>query len=230
MGVFGTIPAPVHLTGHSPLLSLFGRPASHSIGPPLWVPGPWMLYHCFLWEAGNWMTGYLLQQHPVLEKSSFHSYPPIILHSTTPVVTLQTSGANRPHVGRSKFWLKSIFGPIQMLPSKLWGQERSWSHCTFTRALRAFWKIIIMLKGIVHPQIKILSLFTLTHVIPNLFDCTSFFCVKKLLVSLKLMSGVHIVIRPHRLLFIGENSWNILQNIFFCLLRIKKVMELHDGV
>lgn len=39
MGVFGTIPAAVHLTGHSPLQSLFGRPASQSIGPPLWVPG-----------------------------------------------------------------------------------------------------------------------------------------------------------------------------------------------
>ncbi len=152
-----------------------------------------MLYHCFLWEAGNWMTGYLLQQHPVLEKSSFHSYPPIILHSTTPAVTLQTSSANRPHVGWPKFRLKSIFGPFQMLPSKLWGQERSWSHCTFTRDL---WNIIIMLKGIVHPNILILSLFTLTHVIPNLFDCTSFFWVKKLPFPLKWVSGVYIVIRP----------------------------------
>lgn len=138
MGVFGMIPAPVHLTGHSPLLSLFGLSASQSIGPPLWVPGPWMLYHCFLCEAGNWMTGYLLQQHPVLEKSSFHSYPPIILHSTTPAVTLQTSGVNRPHMGRSKFWLKSIFGLIQMLPSKFWGQEWSWSQTVLSIE---FWEL-----------------------------------------------------------------------------------------
>lgn len=36
------------------------------------------------------MTGYLLQQHPVLEKPSFHPYPPIIsLFHHTQVVSQQ---------------------------------------------------------------------------------------------------------------------------------------------
>lgn len=38
------------------------------------------------------MTGYLLQQHPVLEKPSFHPYPPIIsLFHHTQVVSQQAS-------------------------------------------------------------------------------------------------------------------------------------------
>lgn len=38
------------------------------------------------------MTGYLLQQHPVLEKPSFHPYPPIIsLFHHTQVVSQQTN-------------------------------------------------------------------------------------------------------------------------------------------
>lgn len=117
---------------HRPLTSrVFVWPADPRIGPPLWVPGPWMLYHCFLWEAGNWMTGYLLQQHPVLEKSSLHSYPPIIMLSEQLYARGHPGGFwcdGWVCVGLSDFRLKSIFVPIQMFPSKLWGQEWSLSQ------------------------------------------------------------------------------------------------------
>lgn len=106
---------------HRPLTPrVFVWPADPSIGPPLWVPGPWMLYHCFLWEAGNWMTGYLLQQHPVLEKSSLHSYPPIILLSPQHYARGHPGGFW--WAGRARLTSRQveIDLPIQMFPSKFW--------------------------------------------------------------------------------------------------------------
>lgn len=199
----------LHLTGHSPLQSLFGWLASKSIGLPLCVPGPWMLYHCFLWEAGNWMTGYLVQQHPVLEKSSLHSYPPIILHSTTQrslsrlLVRLVPSWAGLIS-GKNRF-----FGPSRCFRQNFRAKRVDPKHCTFIRALRAFWKMINMLERIVHWKMKILSFFAHPHVIPILYYLLSFvlkqlFCPYTLLWTL------------FDFYFMDKNSWNILHTILVC--------------
>lgn len=45
--------------------------AGQNIGLPLCVRPTATLFKCLLWEAGNWTTCYLLQQHPVFEKTCF---------------------------------------------------------------------------------------------------------------------------------------------------------------
>ncbi len=102
-----------------------------------------------------------------------------------------------------------------------------------TRGVRALWwasanvQVGLILEGIVHPKMKLLSSFTHPHIVPNLYKLT---CVKHNRIWRTKLKN-QTVVDPHWLPWVNNTTGTIiclitstLQNIFFCVQHEKKTL------